>query len=93
MSGVSLALVEISCEPCERPQALPSSGSGRWGFAILWTVRLGIPIAWYKARIPGFLSSKHPSRDVIFSAKKRQICFLYMTFGSIENKHFWHHVM
>ena len=42
-------------------------------------------------------SRTHPSSDVIFfgqiSAKKRQKVFLYMTSGSLENKHFWHHVM
>ena len=43
------------------------------------------------------ISSTHPSRDVVFSgqilAKKRQKLFLYMTSGSLENKHFGHHVM
>ena len=43
------------------------------------------------------ISRTHPSRDVILFgqilAKKRQKLFLYMTPGSLENKHFWHHVM
>ena len=43
------------------------------------------------------VSRTHPSREVIFFgqilAKKRQKLFLYMTSGSLENKHFGHHVM
>ena len=41
------------------------------------------------------ISRTYPSRDVIVFgqnwAEKR--LFLYMTSGSLENKHFWHHMM
>ena len=43
------------------------------------------------------ISSMHPSRDVIIfsqiSAKNCEDFFVCMTSGSLQNKHFWHHVM